>query len=186
MTNDINELSIAKFSQYLIAQFAEFDHEIDRTTALMAPLFDKTIDELDEMELGEYKVLANEFKAAQPALLDNLLKQEVLKDFTSKDGTQYRVEFITDDDFFLKKSEHKFLFKRIYTPDTSDRAKSKVMHDNLHVIAAIIFRPQGSNWQTEKFSEEKVLALAEKLKDDMQIKYIYPYQELILKKFATA
>lgn len=177
MQTELKELSIKRFRQFMNAK--ELASPADMMDDSVAALCNLDMSEIEDLDTSVYKELIKEFyNFTEDSLFNSLIYSVPKLEYNS-----YKVRWDEYREIFFKRSEQKYMSKLLKTDSKDISVNTKAMMNNLHILAAIIFRPEGEI--AEKFNEEVVLQRAELFDVNMQVKYIYPYLKLITDKLQT-
>lgn len=185
MEKSLNNLSIKRFSEYMIAQQSEFDIPLDKTIAALSALLNVDIEELNNKDVFVIRNYITELNTIGNTIFDELLVQEPIKEFVFED-VKYFVAFTDDNQLFIKKKELDFISKVLKTDSDDELLNAKQMLLNLHLVAAIIFRKETETWKEDRFNEDSTRALADIFQIQMKAKHIFPYLPLIKNKLLPA
>lgn len=175
MEKDINNLSLKNFCQFMAAK--SIVDNGDREDACISALTNIPVEDIQDFDLAVSKVLSKELSAMTDESYSNLINQK------PQDTFEDFIVVMREGEIFLKRSEQKYLSKVLYTTKTDLDSIAQKMYDNMHLVAAVIFRKSGN---TEcKFDPNSIQETAEHFKNNMQISYFFPYLNLIYKKLKS-
>lgn len=170
---ELQELSLKRFREFMNARESkDYDDFIDKS---IAALSDSDLSDIEELDIAIYKELVKEYKLiTQDSLMDSLLSAQPIDSFN-----EFKVAYDENGQLFLKRSEQKYLNKLLHTGSMDESINSKIMCDNMHIVAAILFRPEGTS---DKFNEESIHERAKLFEIMMPIKTMFPFLKLISEK----
>jgi len=184
LQKDVSKLTLKRFAQYMLAQQdsnLSFDEMLSNS---IGALIDEDPDFIENLDLKEYYEYVKEYDASVDEIsnsMSNLFNIEPVE-FYEIDGEKYKV-FKSGEEILIKKNEHDFLKKIVTTNSEDILVNSEVMYKNIHILAAVIFRPENYE-QSNKFNIELTLEIAQELYHNMPIGVYFPYNKKLIEKLS--
>ncbi len=176
MKTKLNNLSLKNFAQFMIAEQTNHEFLIDKKAIQISAMEDISLDEIENLSVYEFKKIREQFDEIYVSVFEGLIEQEPINTFED-----YSVFYTDDARVFIKKSEAAYIYKNILpkhnqelSQEENTLATTKAMLENIHVLAAIIYRKNDTDWKKDKLDVAKLTETANIFLNSMEAKHIYP------------
>jgi hypothetical protein len=159
MEKDLKKFTINKFQKLLNIYVNSFEFEFERQIHLLSLFTEKTIDEVEELELDEFKELSSQ--------INKLQFDSFSTDFKNEIKINDKV-FVSD----IQDNKYKAKVKEVYLVN---KYVNENLDDYLKYIAAIIFKPVVDGNVIKDYSTEGIQERAELFDKEITIDTLSPY-----------
>ncbi len=163
MEKDLRKFNIDKFQKLVNIYIKGFDFELERQISIIGLFTDKTIDEVEDLDLDEFALLVNEINDIS---FDSFSTEFIYK--IEVDGKTFASSI---------DGEYKPKVKDIHL---INEYTTKNIDDFIKYIAAVLFKPVDENGLIIRdYTSEGINDRAELFKDKLSIDILSPYLNLL-------
>ncbi len=175
LKKDTNNLTIKEFKQFFMTDKNTEIDETEKHLIQMSILTDISVDELENLDLDEYKALGK--KAYE--VFNTELNSELITSFESN-GKTYGTKLKDNGEAKITLKDINLIKTKLLTIDSEDKELQFI--NNLDVLAGILFKEVIDGKLIDTVEDADIALRASVFNEEMSLQVIYPYIMRIIEK----